>query len=74
MASEAISDSCWYHGLPGQWGAMIVAEAPLDRSFNTRSSSNSQGGLHQLCSTLQALSDNRRESTASVHGSSHLEL
>lgn len=74
IASVESSFNCWYQGLPGQCGTMIVARAPLQCNLMTKSSSGSHGGLHQLCSDTHESLDNRKESTASVPGSSHLEL
>ena len=42
------SAKCKNHGFLGQYGAMTVTSAPELRSFAAKSSSSSQGGLHQL--------------------------
>ena len=43
-----ISERWIDHGFLGQEGAMTLASAPELRSLTTKSSSNSQGGLHQF--------------------------
>ena len=53
---------------------MMVAAAPDCRSLTTMSSSNSHGGLHQLCSLRQSSSGRRKQSTASAFPSRHLAL
>ena len=53
---------------------MTVASAPEFRSLTTRSSSNSQGGLHLFDSCLQSEFGRRKLSTASVMPSRHFAL
>ncbi len=62
------------HGFLGQSGAMTVAHAPELRSLATKSSSKSQGELHQYCSLLHSASVKCKLSTASTVPSRHLAL
>ena len=69
ISLEASSVSAWCQTLPVQRGVTTVAAAPLCRSFWTKLGRRGQGGLHQLFSFRQSLSERCMASTASHVGS-----